>query len=76
MRNLNKLRQAVDSPTGKWQWKLDGLLYPKETFLQLKHIQRTFLTLLSTICLKIHQITFVIIETMRHFPQHDSSVSF
>ena len=38
---------------------------PKNTFLQLKHyIQRIYLTLLSTTCVKIHQITYVIFETI------------
>ena len=49
---------------------------PKISFLQLKHIQRIFLTLLSTTCVKIDQIIYVIFETMSHFSQHNSSVSF
>ena len=48
----------------------------KNTFLQLKHIQQIYLTLLSTICVQIHQITCVICETICHFSQHNSSVSF
>ena len=74
MRNLKKLKQAVDSPTDKWQWKFDGLLCAKNTFLQLKHIQRIYLTLLSTTCVKIHQITYVIFETISHFSWHNSCI--
>ena len=54
--------------------KFDGLLLskkfvcPKNPFLQLKHyIQRIYLTLLSTTCMKIHQITYVIFETNKSF---------
>ena len=61
MRNLNNFRQAVESPKS---WNLMGFC-PKNTFLQLKHyIQRIYLTLLSTTCVKIHQITYVIFETI------------
>ena len=50
---------------------------PKNTFLQLKHYkQRIRLTLFSTTCVKIHQITYVIFETISYFSRHDSSVSF
>ena len=38
-----------------------GYICLKTTFLQLKHyIQKIYLTLLSTICVKIHQISYVI----------------
>ena len=54
-----------------------GYFCPKNTFLQLKHyIQRIYLTLLSTTCVKIHQITYVIFETISHFSRHNSSVFF
>ena len=44
---------------------------------QLKHdIQWIYLTLLSNTCLQIHQITYVIFETINYFSQHNSSVSF
>ena len=57
--------------------KFDGLLCPKNTFLQLKlYIQRIYLTLFSTICVKIHQTIYVIFETISHFSPHNSSVSF
>ena len=57
--------------------KFDGLLFPKNTFLQLKHyIWRIYLTLLSTSCLKIHQITYVIFETISHFLRSNSSIFF
>ena len=50
---------------------------PKNTFLQLKHyIQWIYLTLLSTTYVQIYQITYVIFETISHFSQHNSSVSF
>ena len=35
-----------------------------------------YLTLLSTTCVKIHQITYVIFETISHFSRHNSSVFF
>ena len=54
-----------------------GYICPKNTFLQLKHyIQRIYLTLLSTTCVKIHQIPYVIFETISHFSRHNSSVFF
>ena len=45
-----------------------GYFCPKNTFLQLKHIQRIYPTLLSTSCVKIHQMTNDIFETICHFP--------
>ena len=74
-RNLNNFRQALESPKS---WNLMGFC-PKNTFLQLKHyIQWIYLTLsnISTTCVKIHQITYVLFETISHFSQHNSSVSF
>ena len=57
--------------------KFDGLLFPKNILLQLKHyIWRIYLTLLSTSCLKIHQITYVIFETISHFLRNKSSILF
>ena len=54
-----------------------GYFCPKNTFLQLKHyIQGIYLTLLSTTCVKIHQIPYVIFETISHFSRHNSSVFF
>ena len=42
-----------------------GYFCPKNTFLQLEHyIPKIYLTLLSTTCVKIHQITYVIFETI------------
>ena len=50
---------------------------PKNVLLQLKHyIQRIYLTLLSTTCVKIHQMTYVIFETLIHFSRHNSSIFF
>ena len=74
MRNLGKFRQAVESPK---RWNLMGYICPKNTFLLLKHyLQRIFLTFLSTTCKKIHQISFVIFETISHFSRHNSFVFF
>ena len=44
---------------------LKGYFYPKNTFQQLEHyLPKIYLTLLSTTCVKIHQITYVIFETI------------
>ena len=55
-----------------------GYFCPKNTFLQLEHyIPKIYLTLLSTTCVKIHQITYVIFETIyKSFSRHSSSVFF
>ena len=50
MRNLVNYRQAVESPES---WNLIGYFCPKNTFLQLKHIQRIYTILLSTSCVKM-----------------------
>ena len=71
MRNLDNFREAVDSQKS---WNLMGYFCPKNTFLQLKHIQRIYLTLLSTSCLKTHQMTYVIFETICHFSRHNPSI--
>ena len=42
-----------------------GYFCPKNTFLQLRHIQRIYLTLFSTTCAKIRQMTYAIFETSR-----------
>ena len=70
IRNLSNFRQAVESLNSM------GYICPKNTFLQLKHIQRIYLTLLSTNCVKIHQIPYVIFETVIHFSRQNSSVLF
>ena len=73
MRNLDNFRQAVESQKKK-ENKFDGLLLskkyicPKNIFVPLKHhIQRIYLTLISSTCANIHQITYVIFETVDHF---------
>ena len=71
MRNLDNIRQAVESPKS---WNSVGYICPQNIFLQLKHIQRIYLTLLSTISVKIHQIAYVIFETIIHFSRDNSSV--
>ena len=54
-----------------------GYFCPKNTFLQLKdYIQRIYLTLFSTTCVKIHQNTYVIFEIKSHFSRHNSFVFF
>ena len=69
MRNLDNFRQAVESPKSRNSM---GYICPKNTFLQLKHyIQRIYVTLLSTTCVKIHQIPYVIFETKVIF--HDTT---
>ena len=60
--------------------KFDGLLLskkcisPKNRLLLLKHIQNIYLTLLSTTCVKIHQINYVIFETISHRSRYNSSM--
>ena len=54
MRNWDNFRIAVESPKS---WNSMGYNCLKTTFLQLKHYtQNIYLTLLSTTCVKIHQI--------------------
>ena len=61
-------RQAVESPKG---WNSMGYFCPKNTFVQLKHyMQDIYVTLLSTTCVKIHQIPYAIFETISF---HDTS---
>ena len=48
----------------------------KNTFLQLKHMQMIYLTLISTTCVKICPIICVIFETINHFSRHNHSSSF
>ena len=65
MKNLDNFRQAVESPKSSNSM---SYIFPKNAFLQLKHyIQRIYLTLLSTTCVKIHQIPYVIFETRSYF---------
>ena len=50
-----------------------GYSFPKNTFLQFNHyIQKIYLTLLATTCVKIHQMTYVIFEIISHFSRHNS----
>ena len=71
MKNFNNFRQAVErrkSWNSRWYFC---------TFLRLKHyIQSIHLTLLSTACKKIHQIPYVIFETISHLSRRNSSVFF
>ena len=81
------IQKLVSKITGTWatsdkQWKVQKVeiwwaFVQKNTLLQLKHnIQWIYLTLLWTNCVQIHQITYAIFETISHFSQHNSSVSF
>ena len=64
MRNLDNFRKAVESPKS---WNSMSYICLKTTFLHLKHYLQIYLTLLSTTCVKIHQIPYVIFETISHF---------
>ena len=73
IRNLENFRQAVESHKSL---NLMGYFCPKNTFLQLKHMQRIYPTLLSTTCVKIHQMAYVIFEAISHFSRHNTSKFF
>ena len=61
-RNLDNLWRGVKSPK---IWYSMGYTCLKTTFLQLKHyLQKIYVTLLSTTCVKIHQIPDAIFETI------------
>ena len=49
---------------------------PKKYIPPANRLQWIYLTLLSTICVQIHQITYVILETISNFLQQNSFVSF
>ena len=56
-------------------WNSMGYFCPKNTFSQLKlYIQRIYLTLLPTTCVKFQQFLYVIFETMSDFSRRNSSV--
>ena len=60
MMNLDNFRQAVESPKSGNSM---GYFCPKNTFFQLNHFnQRVYLTLLSTNCVIINQIPYVILK--------------
>ena len=52
------------------QWKVQKVKIRRatfvqtNTFLQLRHVNRIHLTLLSTTCVKIHQISYAVFETI------------
>ena len=74
VRNLENFRQAVKSPKS---CNTMGHFCPKNIFLQLKlYMQKIYVTLLSTKCVKIHQISYVIFKTISHFSRNNSSVFF
>ena len=73
-RNLDNFRQAVKSLKCRNSM---GYICLKTTSVQLKYyIQKIYLTLLSTTCVKIHQIPYVIFETISHFSRHNSFILF
>ena len=73
-RNLENFWQAVKSPKS---CNTIGHFCPKNKFLQLKlYIQKIYVILLSTKCVKIHQISYVIFKTISHFSRHNPSVFF
>ena len=71
--------QGIWTTSGK-QWKVQkswnsmGNFCPKNTFLELKHIQMIYLTLLWSTCVEIHQILYVIFETISLF--HDATLLY
>ena len=74
-RNWDNCRQAVESPKS---WISMDHFCSKNKFCQLqlkRNIQRIYLTLISTICVKIRRIPFIF-ETLSHFSRHNSSVFF
>ena len=66
--------------TPEKQWKVQKVKIRRatfvqtNTFLQLRHINRIHLTLLSTTCVKIHQIPYAVLETIRHYLRRNSYV--
>ena len=65
MNNLVNFRKAVERTESRNSM---GFVCLKTTFLQLKkYIQKISLWLLSTTYVKIHQISYVIFETISHF---------
>ena len=71
MKNLVNFRQAV-----KESWNSTGYFFPAKDILQLKHMQKICLILLSATCGKIQQIPYVIFETISHLSRKNSSVLF
>ena len=72
MKNLDNFKQAVKGPKN---WDSMECVCPKITFLQLKHyIQRIYLTLLWTTCVKIYQIFYVIFEIRSRFSRHSFNI--
>ena len=65
---MDNFKQTVGSPKS---------LSKKHILSAKKHyIQSIYLILLSTTCVKIHQMTYVIFETISHFSGHNSIVFF
>ena len=71
-RNLSNFRQTVENPKS---WNLMGFC-PKKYISSAKTWYTVDLSNITFNYLGIHQITYVIFETVSYFPQHSSSVSF
>ena len=77
IRTISDKQWKVQKVEFWWATFVQKIICPKNTFLQIKHyIQKIYLTLLSTNCVKIHQITYVIFETISYFSQHNFSLFF
>ena len=76
--HLSSGRSGSSTSSGnRKKLKFDGLLVSKNTFSHLKYYtQRIYLTLISTTCVKIHRIPYVILEIISHFSQRNSSALF
>ena len=77
--DFNKIRGIWTTSDKHWKVQkveIRWAFVQKSTFLQLKYIQWIYLILLSTTCVQIHQITYVIFETISYFSQQKASVSF
>ena len=75
---INDESGQLQTSSGKSEkLKFDGLLLSKKYIPSAKtYVQRIYLTLLSTICVKLPEIPYFIFETISHFLRHNSSVFF
>ena len=66
--------EQLHTTSGKSKKFKFEILLSKNCILSTKkiYIQRIYVTLLSTTCVKIHQISYVIFETISHFSRHHS----
>ena len=77
-KNHKKEFGQLQTGSGKFKkLKSDGLFLSKKYIPSTKTLYTgIYLTLLSTTCAKIHQITYVIFETISHFSRHNSIAFF